>query len=160
MHNPLAYNHQGFQNETFWTLLKRKNSKITKKAGMEAGLISKGRTIASRESLHDQPTLLWSGVLPSWSNTDCIPTSRVEESTTAVRDLKSYTTKYCTVIHNHPQPRATTIPADKCTRNGTRPSCKVLDRFVEAFGSSAQHQLQPSKTSAEITSVITTFKLQ
>lgn len=79
---------------------------------------------------------------------DCIPTSRVEESTTAVRDPKSYTTKYCTIIHNHPQPRAAT--------NGTRPSCKVLDGFVEAFGSSAQHQLQPSKTSAEITSVITT----
>ena len=35
---------------------------------------------------------------------DCIPTSRVEESTTAVRDPKSYTTKYCT---NHPQPSTT-----------------------------------------------------
>ena len=41
---------------------------------------------------------------------DCIPTSRVEESTTAVRDPKSYTTKYCTIIHNHPQPSTSIQP--------------------------------------------------
>ena len=93
----------------------------------------------------------------SWADRTLTPSIRVEESTTAVGDTKSYTNKYCTIIHNHLQPKATTILANEYTRNGTQPSCKVLDRFVEAFGSSAQHQLKPSKTSAGIASEITTF---